>query len=492
MSARLALAGVVLTGAALRFYPIWFGLGYAQARPDETTTLGTAVAILSGDPNPHFFHWPSLTFYLFAGLFAAVPTLDHGHYVLIARGAVACAGTLTIVLLARMTRTIANRSTAIVAAAFLSVAVLHVRESHFAMTDVLMTMWATACLLVLIEGRGWTAMAIAGIAGGLATSTKYSAAPLMLSGLVVPGARWQDRAVFAGAFACAFVAASPYVLVDFATFRADVSFEGAHLAAGHVGEDLGRGWTYHLTRSLPYGLGLPVYLAGLAGIPILVRRHARAAVPLLAFAVPFYIAIGSGRTVFFRYILPVVPLFCVSAGLAVRALVDSTALPLRVRPRAAMAALTALLAFVPLVTSARMDRLLARTDSRVLAAEWLIPRLRPEHTLHDAGGDYTRLALGPARFHEWRYDPASRSFGAGAALPDWIVLPDSPLREYATVPESLRDLVRERYALAYEVRAASEVTAGVFDRHDAFFLPIAGFGGVERPGPNVQIYFQRR
>jgi 4-amino-4-deoxy-L-arabinose transferase-like glycosyltransferase len=178
MAARLALAGVVVFGAALRFYPIWFGLPYAQARPDETTTLGAAVAILSGDPNPHFFHWPSLTFYLFAGLFAAARaakgTLAYADYTLIARGAVACAGTLTIVLLARTARSIADRSTAIVAAAFLSVAVLHVRESHFAMTDVLMTMWATACLLVLAEprtGRAPLAMALAGVAGGLATST---------------------------------------------------------------------------------------------------------------------------------------------------------------------------------------------------------------------------------------------------------------------------------------------------------------------------------
>jgi hypothetical protein len=34
-------------------------------------------------------------------------------------------------------------------------------------------------------------------------------------------------------------------------------------------------------------------------------------------------------------------------------------------------------------------------------------------------------------------------------------------------------------------------TGAVFDRQDAFFLPIAGFSGVERPGPNVSIYLRR-
>ena len=156
-----------------------------------------------------------------------------------------------------------------------------------------------------------------------------------------------------------------------------------------------------------------------------------------------------------------------------------------------MALLTAALAAGPFLDSVRMDRLLARTDSRVLAAEWLVPRLRPEHTLHDAGGDYAKLDLGRARFHEWRYDAPARSFGAGDATPDWIVLYDSPLREYAPVPDSLRELVRDRYARAHEVRATSDSGDAVFDRHDAFFLPISGFDGVERPGPNVQIYVRR-
>jgi hypothetical protein len=498
MHARLLLAGVALAGAALRFYPIWFGLPYVQARPDETTSLGTAVSILSGDPNPHFFHWPSLTFYLFAGLFTAARavkrTLDYADYVLVARAAIACAGTLTIVLLARMARAIADRPTAIVAAAFLAVTVLHVRESHFAMTDVLMTMWATACLGLLVEPRAGSAswmMALAGIAGGLAASTKYSAAPLMFSGLVVPGVRWQDRAVFVCAFVAAFVGVSPYALLDYGTFRADVSFTGAHLAAGHTGEDLGRGWTYHLTRSLPYGLGVPIYIAGLAGFPLLVRRHPRAAAPLLAFAVPFFIAVGSGRTVFFRYILPLVPVFCLTAALAVRAAAEWSGSRLRLRPPPALTIITVLLVASPVVNSVRLDRLLAKTDSRALAAEWLKPRLGSGQTVHDAGGDYTRLDLGKARFHAWRYDAETRTFGAGDATPDWIVLYDSPLRAYTPTADSLRQLVRERYALAYEVRATTDATHAVYDRQDAFFLPMAGFRGIERPGPNVQIYVRR-
>src|SRR5438094_698183 len=61
---------IVLLGAVLRFVPVWFGLPFDRARPDEETAIGHAVAVLGGDPNPHFFDWPSLTFYLFAAAFA--------------------------------------------------------------------------------------------------------------------------------------------------------------------------------------------------------------------------------------------------------------------------------------------------------------------------------------------------------------------------------------------------------------------------------------
>lgn len=64
------LGGIVLLGAVLRFVPIWFGLPFDEARPDEGTAIEHAVGILDGDLNPHFFHWPSLTFYLFAGCFS--------------------------------------------------------------------------------------------------------------------------------------------------------------------------------------------------------------------------------------------------------------------------------------------------------------------------------------------------------------------------------------------------------------------------------------
>ena len=70
------LCVIVLVGAVLRFFPIWFGLPYLHARPDEDVAVSHALDVLAGDFNPHFFEWPSLTFYVFAGLFAPVSWAD--------------------------------------------------------------------------------------------------------------------------------------------------------------------------------------------------------------------------------------------------------------------------------------------------------------------------------------------------------------------------------------------------------------------------------
>ena len=154
------LGAIVLLGAVLRFVPIWFGLPFDEARPDEGTAIGHAVGILDGDLNPHFFHWPSLTFYLFAGCFSIAsrvhrlltlnPVLSVNEQYLIGRAVVASAGTLTILVLFFLTRRIADDITALAASFFLAIATLHVRDSHFAMTDVLMTL-VTASLALLLR-----------------------------------------------------------------------------------------------------------------------------------------------------------------------------------------------------------------------------------------------------------------------------------------------------------------------------------------------------
>jgi len=470
--------------AGLRFAALHFGLPYPHARPDEETAVGHAVAILRGDVNPHFFNWPSLTFYLFAAVLGAARlfvALTPAGQIVLARALVATAGALTVLPAASIARRIAGPPAGLAAALFLAVAPLHVRDSHFAVTDVLMTFLATSSMALAMRGRATanrTTFAAAGALAGLATSTKYNAAALLAIAVAAPSpaaAAW-----FAAAFAAAFVAGTPFALLDWRAFAADVAYERTHLSAGHA-VPLGRGWIYHLHTTLPHGLGPLLALAAAAGFVLLATKYRKSATVVVLFTVVFYLAIGSGSTVFFRYVLPLVPVACVCAAVAVSSAGSRLAVVLAI-----------LVAAPSFYQSVTLDRLLARQDSRVIAGAWLAGQLRPESTVHDGGGDYCRLALDALPFHAWRYDPAARSFGAGDATPDWIVLDESPLTAYTATPDSLRDLVRDRYELALRVAGVpGELGEGVYDRQDAFFLPIDGFTGVARPGPTVLIYRRR-
>jgi hypothetical protein len=490
------------------------------------------MEVLAGDLNPHFFHWPSLTFYLFAALFGLVrlirrllfldPSFSPATATILARSLVALAGTVTLIVQFRLARRSADAATGLVAAAFLAVAILHVRDSHFAMTDVLMTLLVTASLSALVgalppeDGSHETAFrrkatpvdrrfAVAGLLGGLATSTKYNAGAIlaaMAAAQLLLLARskerpWSARAwlpsvAFAAAFTGGFIAGTPFAVLDFDKFSEDLLFDFTHLSGGH-GIDLGRGWVYHLTRSLPYGCGLPIFVAALPGIPLLLWRHPRQAFVIGAFAVAFYAGIGSGSTVFFRYVLPLVPIVCLLAAVAVQQAATWLAPRVALRECTAIAMLAALVGAAPLANVIWFDLLLARTDTRVLAGAWLAARIQPGESLHDAGGDYARLELGRIPFHYWYFDSARNSFGHPEGLtPNWLVLTQSPLRTYASAAGPLRQLANERYDLVFTVKGTSGAAgSAVYDLQDAFFMPLSGFHTVERPGPTILIYRRR-
>jgi hypothetical protein len=525
---RRWLTAILLLGATLRFFPVWFGLTYQYSRPDETEAVGHALGILGGDLNPHFFHWPSLTFYLFAAAFAVVsaaqkllledPGLTRDVAVLTGRIVVAVAGTLTILPVYRLAGRAFGQAAGLAAAFFLAVAVLHVRDSHFAMTDVLMTSLVMFCLARLASAldtqvaapranrstlRGF---AVAGLLGGLATSTKYNAAAVLVAMAAAQVILlWRFRkplapvacapsVVFVITAAAGFVAATPYAILDAPTFAADLRYDFEHLSAAH-GIDVGPGWYAHLTRSLPYGCGLLIFVSAIPGMAMAVRRSPRHGIVLVAFVAAFIAVLGSGRTVFFRYVMPLVPVVCVFAGVAAAGLGNAVARWRGGRSDAGLPTLVAVLVIgaPSLVSSAWMDVLLARTDSRIAAAHWLRGQLRPEHSVYDAGWTYVRLDLRGADYHQWVYDAKTQSFGdPDGRTPHWLVISESPLRLYAQAEPSLQRLAAERYTPVLVVRGTRSLdTSAAYDRQDAFFMPFSRFWEVERPGPTVTIYRRR-
>ncbi|MBA3298067.1 MAG: hypothetical protein H0U19_14160, partial [Acidobacteria bacterium] len=207
----------------------------------------------------------------------------------------------------------------------------------------------------------------------------------------------------------------------------------------------------------------------------------------------FYFAIGNGRTVFFRYVLPLVPLVCLFGAVGVCHAGEWIASRIGMSSRGAVATLALLVAAPSVVNSAWFDILLARTDTRVVARAWLASRLRPDSTLYDAGGYYATLDLSGLRFHPWYFQRDTGSFGhPQGENPHWLVLPDSPLLRYTQVAPEIRALAAREYVLVKVVRGTkTRVRFALYDQQDAFFMPVSGFSTVERPGPTIRIYRRR-
>ena len=88
-------------------------------------------------------------------------------------------GTGTILVVYAVAARLAGRLAGLLAAFFLAFAVLHVRDSHFAATDIIMVFFCTVALwaaLRLVERGDWPSVALAGVAFGLAVVSKYTGA----------------------------------------------------------------------------------------------------------------------------------------------------------------------------------------------------------------------------------------------------------------------------------------------------------------------------
>ncbi len=503
---NLPLAAVLAVAAVARLAGINFGFPHLNCRPDEGAVVSIAGGMYNGDLNPHFFNYPALFMLAVAAAFLMWNAGGLGVTATttfrIARYLSAAAGIASVLMLFRIGLRLFGHTAALAAAALLSLAFLHVRDSHFGVTDVPMTFMVLVAFLFIVrlaESGGTRDLVAAGVTSGLATSTKYNAAlialPLLLailtdpSGIRRPGyAPLRRAALCISIMAAAFLLSSPYSLLDFRRFLADFTFESRHLTQGH-GVIVGRGWSHHLMSSLRYGVGSPILVTGLAGFGLLLWRDPRKGSLVALFPVSYYLVLGSGYTVFARYMLPVVPFLCLSAGYVVTEAARWLAARLR-RPELAPILVTAGVVGLlwPSVQSVvAFDQLMTLDDNRLLARRWVERHFPKGTTIAQLGSEGSRVYLHDI---EKVVYPRAR-FRRRDVRPDLVVVPSSPLR---LVPRDLRgmeQILAQDYELGFARAGVGSHPENIYDWQDDFYLPLTGFEGIERPGPNLKIYIRR-
>ena len=369
---------VLCIGIFLRFYGVNWALPYIF-HPDETRLL-YAVNDVSWnswetlDLNPDFFAYGSLPIYLLKAVYELGQWLArefrmplYGNFFFIGRLLSALFGSLTLIVTYLFGSRFFSRRTGLFAIAFLGFTVLHIQLSHFLTVDVMLTFLIVLGLYLfglLTEGthpiRDYL---LAGVVLGLAMATKISALPLYGVFLVAhilalpqkehsPRHLWNSTSAFWGLFIAAlllsvlvFALCSPYAILEHKEFYRQIK-EQSDMVRGITQppyviqyEGTVKYW-YPLQQLLFYSMGLPLGLLTIGGTFYVLfstgnrllrsffrkrsnklrtdnRQSQNPTVLIFAWLVPVFLIVGGFEVKFLRYMLPLLPFFCLLGALFV-------------------------------------------------------------------------------------------------------------------------------------------------------------------------------
>lgn len=362
----VAFALVLILGLAaiLRILHTRAGLPYLH-HWDEPQIASTALHMMkTGDYNPHFFHYGSLSiyanllvdilhyFYLlreepipFSVIIGPMDQraiqlediqtrfdtgwhweVSHPSFYLWNRWLTAAFGTATVFATFFLARIIVGSTAGLIAAAFLAVQGFHVAQSAIVTVDVPMAFFVVLAVLFTLRFAEYSrprCLVLALLFCGLAASTKYHAVVSLitpLAGLVL--ASRQPIPSLSGLWlavpvlpALSFLVTSPYAVLDLPEFLSQAGYELYHYAArGHGAVSTEPGWD-HLTLQLSRlgsSLGMVASVLVLVGLVVLIRR--RCGWLTLLFPLVYLISMAGTRVSFHRNLVVLYPFLAIAIG----------------------------------------------------------------------------------------------------------------------------------------------------------------------------------
>jgi hypothetical protein len=401
---RLALGLILAVALALRLWGIRYGLPWLFYFHDEPQVVLRALRFGTGDLDPHFFIWPGtllivLAFVSFAGLFlvgraagwwsgkegfAAAYFRDPSAFYLLPRLQSVVFGAWTVWLAFALGRAADSAPVGVAAALGLAVNAMAAHYAHLAHPVTAMTAFTTLGLLAAVrlahEDRP-RHLILGAVAAGFGITAQYHAgllaAPLGVALLYriaearpAERGRWMLRALGAAALALLIVlAVSPFIVLDWKTFRADLAWITVKTggAAGHRG--LAEGLTAFARECLRPALGVPLLIAAGLGAALALVRRRRADLVLLAFCAAYALLAARASILNDRYAIPLIVPALIFAASGVAWLLERVRVPAARAawaPAAAVAVLVAPLALALVETDVTMTR----GDTRIESLRW--------------------------------------------------------------------------------------------------------------------------
>ncbi len=471
---------ITLAAAALRFYGLSFGLP-ENYHPDEIAKVNAVMRMkASGTLNPEYFLHPSLLLYstyAFTAIFEHFGIIDNfqsGAF-LAGRSVSALAGTLSVFFACLIGRRAFHKSAGLLGGLFFAFAPLHVASSRYLKEDSLLLFFSLIVVwlvLVAVQDTKPRRLLLAGLLAGFSASVKYSgllnvgivlSAPWLRSGSVVPAFEFVKWA-FAGAVLSipGFLLCTPYAVLDSEKFLSDFNYERKHMSRGHVLPITAwsQYWMYHLSRSLNYGMTLPVVALGMIGAGMTVVRRNWYGLFIIGLFLLYYLPAEFVKAKPApqpeRYVLPCVPFLALLAGEALRVFA--------VRRGNALL-ISSLIGVISLVTVSYRSITLAseiRVDTRVQMTEWVNENLPAgvtiyiDHRQYSPGLDekkYHLLYAPRARIHSELDREVLRKKGV-----DYLMLSSLWYDRYYSQPrtdERVQNIIQnvfETFPLLHEVR----------------------------------------
>lgn len=428
----LLLVLILAVGAALRLKGLNWDGGH-WLHPDERQIYFVVLkldwphslsqALSPSSPlNPSFFAYGSLPIYLLklvaslVQLFWPALRLQYDLH-LVARPLAVLFDLGTIFLTYRLARQVLPppgtrrglRTGALLAAAFVSLAVIHLQLASFYTVDPLLTFFVMATLNLAVgvaQGRGrWHQIAL-GATLGLALATKISVAPLIFVLFVtcyIRSSRAKSPSPVTHSLAivrcmvvpllvagAVFLLTQPYALIDWRTFLEDTVRE-SQIARGvldvpYTIQYAGTlAFLYSIWQTASWAMALPLGLVAWSGLAVSLvrwlRRGSWTDALLLAWVGSYFGLTGLLYAKYLRYMLPIVPILCIlGAGLLVgrergQAVNHSRARSFGIRPAARMPRLSIMVTVVVVLSTLAyallFASLYAAPHSWVVASEWI-------------------------------------------------------------------------------------------------------------------------
>jgi len=423
---KITLVAIIALGSFLRFYGLNWDQGH-NLHPDERAIILTVLRInppdnisdfLSPDSswNPQFFAYGSFPMYLLYFISHAVGFLDprfmqYDFLAIVGRHISVFADLVTILVLFLIGCKLFNERVGLIASLSYAISVLPIQLSHFYAVDTLLTMFIVLTLyqlILLYEKPSIKKSILIGLFFGLALATKISSTVLIVSiGTAIAAdfilvflkqphrpKDWIPHVpkflknlflygiCIAAITIAIFVFIEPYAVIDFDNFWLQTMQQQAMTKDAftfpYTLQYVGKiPYLYELKNIFFFGLGPILSVLSFIGIFYFIltifkknkkEKWAQETI-LLIFFVAYFIVVGKFAIGFMRYMLPLYPLLCLFAAIAIYKIFN------KIKNKKIFVICALLFALCVFTWPLSFTKIYSQNNTRVDATDWILKNI---------------------------------------------------------------------------------------------------------------------